>query len=89
MPDSFHQTGAFAKYLKILEELFKDESVFDAGKIDSPLLLLGLVYREVSRATEMEPGGDGKSPAHLINSLYGVKHLEKLRRFINSIDLPS
>ena len=67
----------------VTEEL-SDRSV--GGRIDSPLLLLGLIYREVSRAMELEPGVETSAPSHLINSPFGVEQLDQLCKFINGLD---
>jgi hypothetical protein len=46
------------------------------------------MYREASRAMEMEPGGDDKSPVHLVNSSLGVQQLKKLENLINAVVVP-
>jgi hypothetical protein len=74
--------------LSISKNAFKDVSVLQAGKIDGSLLLLGLAYREVSRAMEIEPGGTTTAPDHLVNSPFGIKQMEKIEKLINSIILP-
>ena len=47
------------------------------GKIDAPLLLLGLMYQEAAYAMEIEPG-DTKVPVHLAGSPFGIKELNKI-----------
>ena len=71
----------------IAEEDLRDSSGMEGGKADSPLLLLGLMYREVSRSIEMEPGAPTMAPPHLVNSPYGVKEVNRLETLIDSIAL--
>jgi hypothetical protein len=59
------------------------------GKIDAPLLLLGLMYREVSRAVEVEPGAKTGGPRHLLNSPLGIQELEELQTLINGLEFES
>jgi hypothetical protein len=66
-----------------------DSSIFEGGNIDAPLLLLGLMYREVSRAVEIEPGEPTDSPDHLIQSKFGIQQLNKILSLIKSVALPS
>ena len=62
-----------------------------SGKIDGPLLLLGLLYREVRHVIEAEPGDDSGVPSHIFNFPLGVKELDEIEGFLDevSIDLPS
>lgn len=53
------------------------------------LLLVGLMYREASRAMEMEPEGDGKSPVHLVNSSIGLPQVKKIETLIKAVVVPS
>jgi len=73
----------------ILEKDLLNSSVLEDGKIDAPLLLLGLIYREVTRAMEMEPDAPTKAPVHLVNSPFGIKEVKKLERLIKSVVIPS
>jgi hypothetical protein len=73
-----------------VRKAFDDDEIFISGKIDAPLLLLGLMYREASRAMEMEPGdNDSRFPIHLVNSRIGISQVEKLQNFINNVKPPS
>jgi hypothetical protein len=56
-------------------------------RIDAPLLLLGLIYREVSRTMEAEPDGSTSVPSYLANSPLGVQHLEELGNLINGLTI--
>jgi hypothetical protein len=89
LPADFHTTTAFNKALSIAKKAFGDSKIFNGGNIDAPLLLLGLMYREVSRAVEIEPGAPTKSPDHLIHSKFGIQQLNKISTLINSIVAPS
>jgi hypothetical protein len=89
LPATFHKAAAFNKSLSIAEALLGDLSTFEDGKMDAPLLLVGLMYREVCRAMEMEPGEDNKSPAQLKNSPFGIQQMQKIERVIEAIILPS
>ena len=89
MPASFHTSNSFNKNLLIAKKGFQDE-VFQAHKIDSTLLLvLGLMYREANHAMEMEPGGDDKSPDHLVNSPFRIQQMKKIENLINNVVIPS
>jgi hypothetical protein len=61
-----------------------DLSRLDPANVDAPLLLLGLLYREVCRAMEVEPG-DETAPAHLISSPLGKKELDQIERVLNGL----
>jgi hypothetical protein len=58
-----------------------DSSRLDPGNVDAPLLLLGLLYREVCRAMEVEPG-DETAPSHLVNSPLGKKELDQIEKVL-------
>lgn len=77
MPAEFHSADAFDNALLIGDEALGDSVLSDNGRIDAPLLLLGLMYREACRALEIEPG-DTKVPVHLAESDFGVKELQKI-----------
>jgi len=59
------------------------------GRIDAPLLLLGLIYQEISRAMEVEPDAPTKAPDHLVNSKFGIKEMKKIEGLLKSIHFPS
>jgi hypothetical protein len=75
--------------LSILKKDLKDPSFIKDGKLDAPLLLLGLAYREVSRAMEVEPDAPTKAPSHLVNSPFSFTEVKQIERLINGIVLPS
>jgi hypothetical protein len=74
--------------ISILKKDLRDSSFF-SGKFDSPLLLLGLMYQEVSRAMEMEPDSDAptKAPNHLVHSSFGIKEMKKIESLLKSVRL--
>jgi hypothetical protein len=53
--------------------------------IDAPLLLLGLAFREVSLAMEIEPGVENDLPAHLSNSPFGVREVNQIEKLLDSV----
>ncbi len=57
------------------------------GNIDAPLLLLGLLFREVSRALEVEPGEPSKYPEQLVDSPLGIREMTKLEEVINAVTI--
>ena len=59
----------------------------EGGKIDSPLLLLGLMYREVSRALEVEPGDENEIPSHVLNSPLGIRELDEMQSMVKDLEL--
>ena len=77
MPAEFHSADAFKNALSIGQEALGDSVLSENGRIDAPLLLLGLMYRETCRAMEIEPG-DTKAPVHLAKSRFGIKELNKI-----------
>ena len=89
LPVEFHSAGAFKKALSILRKSLLDSEVLEDGRIDAPLLLLGLMYREVSRSMEMEPDTAPKVPIHLINSFFGIKEMNEIERLLLDIPVPS
>ena len=56
LPAEFHLASAFKKALSIGSKALEKCVLLKDGRIDAPLLLLGLMYREASRAMEIEPG---------------------------------
>jgi hypothetical protein len=75
--------------LSILKDVFRDSSVFKAGKVDAPLLLLGLLFREVSRVLEIEPGEPTQYPQHMVDSPLGIEEMNELEEMIDAVDIPS
>ena len=69
------------------EHLF-DGSVMNNGKVDVPLLLLGLMYRNVSCSMEVEPGEKTNAPLHLIQSPLGIQELNRVEELINGLSVP-
>jgi len=78
--------SAFKKLSLIAKKALEESS--GGAKIDAPLLLIGLMYREVSRAMEIEPGGDTNNPSQLISSPFGIQQIHKLENLIEDVDLP-
>jgi hypothetical protein len=70
-----------------LKTSLADESVFD--KIDAPLLLFGLVYREVFRAIEKEPDDGKEVPIYLQHSKFGIAELKKMEKVLKGVHIPS
>ena len=73
MPAEFHSAKAFDYALSIGRKALGNSAVLEDGGIDAPLLLLGLMYREVSRAMEIEPEATSNVPIHLQESPFGIK----------------
>jgi hypothetical protein len=80
---------SFNKALLILKDAFHDPSVFKGQNLDAPLLLLGLLFQEVWRAMEIEPGQPTSYPQQLVNSPLGIAEMQKIEEMINDVDLPS
>jgi len=59
------------------------------GGIDAPLLLLGLAYRESSRAMEVEPDPDPLVPVHLVKSPFGIGQMNKIEKLLDGVVVPS
>jgi len=89
LPANFHASGVFKKTLSIAKKLLANPSVLEDGTIDAPLLLLGLTYREVSRAVEIEPEAPTDAPDHLKNSPFGILQMDKIESLINGVVLPT
>lgn len=71
-----------------MKEDLGDSSVLERGKIDAPLLLMGLVYRELSRSMEVEPGAPTKAPDHLASSIFGIREMGEIEDLLDNVDLP-
>ena len=80
---------AFNDALSIVTNHLSDESLMESGKVDAPLLLLGLIYREVSCCMEVEPGENMTAPSHLVDSPLGINKLNEIEDFINGFVVPS
>ena len=63
--------------------------VVEGGGIDAPLLLLGLMYREVSCSLEIEPGEGLKVLVYLANSPLGIKEVNEIESLLHDVPLPS
>ena len=75
---------AFNDALSTVTDHLSDESLMESGKVDAPLLLFGLIYREVSRCMEVEPGENTTAPSPL-----GINELNEIEDFINGLVIPS
>jgi hypothetical protein len=73
--------------LVILARDLGKPKVVDEGKIDAPLLLLGLMYREVSRSMEVEPDAPSKHPEQVVASKFGIKEVKKIERLLNGLKI--
>lgn len=89
LPKKFHSAESFDKALSILKKELGDTSVLEGVRIDAPLLLLGLMYREVCRAMEIEPGGDTEAPDQLVNSPFGIDEMNKIETLLSEVCLPT
>jgi len=78
---------SFNQGISILKKDLGDLSVL-GGTIDSPLLFLGLMYREITRAMEVEPDAPTKAPDHLVNSPFGIKEVKKIEGLLKGIRIP-
>lgn len=58
------------------------------GTIDAPLLLLGLTFREVARAMEIEDGEQTEYPQQLLDSPLGIQEMQKIEEMLNSVIIP-
>ena len=80
---------AFNDALSTVTDHLSDESLMESGKVDAPLLLLGLIYREVSCCMEVESGENMTAPSHLVDSPLGINKLNEIEDFINGFVVPS
>jgi hypothetical protein len=55
------------------------------GRIDAPLLILGLMYWEASCAMEVEPGAATNVPVYLSELPFGIKELNKIKSMLGKI----
>lgn len=88
MPAEFHSLAWFSKTLTSLKKALSKPSDLEKGGVDSHLLFLGLMYREISRSIEIEPDVQSSAPVHLVNSKFGRKELDKLESLIDSLAHP-
>lgn len=84
MPAEFCSASAFNNALLIGQQALQDSVLSENRRINAPLLLLGLMYREASCAVEVEPG-DTKVPVHLAESPLGIKELNKIERIFDKL----
>jgi hypothetical protein len=87
LPKQFHSSDSFDHALAIFKNAMEDSAIFESGKIDSPLLLLGLMFREVFRAIEAE--APFKAPMELVNSPFGIQEIKRIESLIEGVSLPS
>jgi hypothetical protein len=88
LPPEFHTSKSFDQGISILKNDLGNLDVM-GGSIDAPLLYLGLMYREVSRAMEVEPDAPTNVPESLVNSPFGIKEVKKIETLLKSVNLPS
>jgi hypothetical protein len=88
LPEEFHSLKHFKSALSIAKEALKDPSVLKNGKVDAPLLLLGLMYREVARAMEIEPGAPTEDPPQLVNSTFGIEQVRQIEKLLDGVKIP-
>jgi hypothetical protein len=88
LPASFHSPKAFKKTLSTVTEALTNSSVFEDRTIDAPLLLLGLTFREVSRAMEIEEGEPSKHPQQLVASPLGIGEMQKIEEMLALVTVP-
>lgn len=89
MPAEFHSLVRFNKLLTVSKKALSESIISDDGVIDSHLLFLGLMYREITRVIESEPGEPTEAPDHLVKSNFGIKQLEKIEALLNGLPCPS
>lgn len=88
LPATFHSAKSFKQILSTVKEALKDSSVFEEKTIDAPLLLLGLTFREVSRAMEIEEGQPTIYPQQLAASPLGIAEVQKIEELLDSVTVP-
>jgi hypothetical protein len=79
LPSEIHSLSSFKTALTLVRKNLEET---EAGNVDAPLLLLGLLYREVSRVIEVEPGEETTAPAQLVNSPFGKKQLDEIKKLL-------
>jgi hypothetical protein len=88
LPADFHSPKSFKKLLSIIKDALNDSAIFEDRTIDAPLLLVGLTFREISRAMEVEDGEPTNHPQHLVDSTLGIGEMQKLEKMLESVTLP-
>lgn len=88
LPPSFHKGKSFDEALAVLKMDLSDPSIFKKNLVDSPLLLLGLMFREVSRSMEVEPGEPTSHPSQVVDSGFGIQEMKKLEKMLDAISIP-
>jgi hypothetical protein len=88
LPSSFHLSKSFSNALSIVRDALGDSSIFEDGRIDAPLLLLGLMFQEVSRSIEIEPGAPTLHPQQLVDSPLGIEEMNEIEEMLDSVVLP-
>ena len=83
LSDPDHLTGL--EITNLCSHWLCDPSVLEGGKVDAPLLLSGLMYREICRAMEMEPDAPTGAPKSLINSPFGIKELKEIEAVLDNV----
>ena len=77
--------GLHSRALSILKDSLCNPSVLEGGKVNTPLLLSGLMYREICCAMEMEPDAPTGAPESLINSPFGIKELKEIEAVLDNV----
>ena len=85
LPSKFHSRASFKSALSILKDSLCDPLVLEGGKVNAPLLLSGLMYREICHAMEMEPDAPMGAPKSLINSPFGIKELKEIEAVLDNV----
>ena len=85
LPAEFHDSKYLKKMLSFAQDDLRDSSTLKGGKVDAPLLLLGLMFREVTRAMEVEPGAPSNYPTHLLHSPFGVKEVNQIEKLLKGV----
>ena len=86
---SFHSSKSFEEALSIVKDALNDSSIFEDRNVNAPLLLLGLLFREVSRAMESEVGEPTHYSHQLVHSSLGIREMIMIEEMLNKVTLPS
>jgi hypothetical protein len=89
LPAEFHSASALKKALLIRLEALKECVLSQNGRINAPLLLLGLMYQEASHAIKVKPGAATNVPVHLSELPFGIEELNKIESMLGKIRLAS
>ena len=79
--------SAFKKALSIGSKALEKCVLSEDGRIDAPLLLLGLMYQEASHVMVIEPGAATDILVHLSELPFGIKELNKIKSMIGKVHL--